>query len=132
MNDKEIIKQAIKYIKDRQIQYEIVGEELLEILTRAEKVRDLLDNIKNGNEIDFNIMVEIQSWEQYVRLGKTKKERLQILIMCYVVNPTLEILNNWTLENLLDYIEETDDKEFYEKDMKEINKCVDLINELGE
>lgn len=34
MNDKEIIKQAIKYIKDRQIQYEIVGEELLEILTQ--------------------------------------------------------------------------------------------------
>ena len=75
-------------------------------------------------------MVGVQSWELYVKFGTTNKERLQILIMCYVVNPKLEELNNWTINDLLNYIKETD--EYYEKDKEIIERCVNLINELGE
>lgn len=101
-----------------------------ERLYEEERVNNLLKNIKKGVETDFNLMVGVQSWELYVKFGTTKKERLQILIMCYVANPKLEELNNWTINDLLNYIKETD--EYYEKDKEIIERCVNLINELGE
>lgn len=101
-----------------------------ERLYEEERVNNLLKNIKKRVETDFNLMVGVQDWELYVKFGTTKKERLQILIMCYVANPKLEELNNWTINDLLNYIKETD--EYYEKDKEMIERCVNLINELGE
>lgn len=93
------------------------------------EVYEMLDNLKNGNQIDFNIFVGVEEYKDYVKFGRNSKERLQILIMCYVINPKIDELNNWTLDDLLAYIKNTDDEEFYEQDMVEIRKCIDLINE---
>lgn len=93
------------------------------------EVYEMLDSLKNGEQIDFNIFVGTEEYKDYVKLGRNSKERLQILIMCYVNNPKIEELNNWSLDDLLEYIKETDDEEFYEQDMVEIRKCIDLINE---
>lgn len=93
------------------------------------EVYKMLDSLKNGEQIDFNIFVGTEEYKDYVKLGRNSKERLQILIMCYVNNPKVEELNNWSLDDLLEYIKETDDEEFYEQDMVEIRKCIDLINE---
>lgn len=93
------------------------------------EVKILLNCLKKERQINYNIYSPIRKFKNYVALGKTSKERLQILIMCYVNNPTIEELNNWTLENLLDYIKETDDEEYYGQDMIEIRKCIKLIKE---
>lgn len=85
-----------------------------------------LDNLNNGIEDNFNLFVDIKEYKKYVELGRNNKEKLQILIMCYVDNPTIDELNNWSLNDLLDYIKETDE-EFYEQDMIEIKKCIELI-----
>lgn len=91
-----------------------------------ESIYKKLDNLKNGIEDDFNLFVGVEEYKKYVELGRNKKEKLQILIMCYVDNPTIDELNNWSLNDLLDYIKETDE-EFYEQDMIEIKKCIELI-----
>ena len=93
------------------------------------EIYEMLDNLKQGKQIDFNIFVGVDEYKNYVKLGRNSKERLQILIMCYVNNPKIDELNNWSLNDLLEYIKETDDEEFYEQDMVEIRKCIDLINE---
>lgn len=92
-------------------------------------IYNLLDNLKNGIREDFNIYVGVEEYKDIVKLGRNRKEKLQLLIMCYVNNPTIEELNNWTLEQFLEYVKETDDEEFFEQDMVEIRKCIDLINE---
>lgn len=92
------------------------------------KVKMLLDCLKKKQQIEYDIYTTFEEFKNYVALGKTSKERLQILIMCYVDNPTIEELNNWTLEDLLEYIKETD-VEFYGQDMIEIRKCIKLIKE---
>ena len=97
---------------------------------KEEKIYNMLDCIKNNIDIDFDIYTSIKEYKNYVKLGRNKKERLQILIMCYVDKPTIDELNDWSLNDLLYYIKETDDIDFYEEDMIEINKCVDLINEM--
>lgn len=91
-----------------------------------------LDKIKNNiNDIDYSkFYVGIEDYELLVRIGRTRKERLQILILCYVYRPTLNELNNWELNDLIKYMEETD--EFFEEDMIYIRKCEKIINELGD
>ena len=91
------------------------------------EIYEMLDNLKNGKQTDFNIFVGVEEYKDYVKLGRNSKERLQILIMCYVNNPKIDELNNWSLNDLLEYIKETDDEEFYEQDMVEIKKCIELI-----
>lgn len=90
-------------------------------------IYNLLDNLKNGIREDFNIYVGVEEYKDIVKLGRNGKEKLQLLIMCYVNNPTIEELNNWTLEQFLEYVKETDDEEFFEQDMVEIRKCVEII-----
>lgn len=91
-----------------------------------ESIYQKLDNLNNRIEDNFNLFVDIKEYRKYVELGRNNKEKLQILIMCYVDNPTIDELNNWSLNDLLDYIKETDE-EFYEQDMIEIKKCIELI-----
>lgn len=95
-------------------------------------IYNLLDNLKNGIREDFNIYVGVEEYKDIVKLGRNGKEKLQLLIMCYVNNPTIEELNNWTLEQFLEYVKETDDKEFFEQDMVEIRKCIKIIEEESE
>lgn len=90
-------------------------------------IYNLLDNLKNGIREDFNIYVSVEEYKDIVKLGRNGKEKLQLLIMCYVNNPTIEELNNWTLEQFLEYVKETDDEEFFEQDMVEIRKCIEMI-----
>ena len=90
-------------------------------------IYNLLDNLKNGIREDFNIYVGVEEYKDIVKLGRNGKEKLQLLIMCYVNNPTIEELNNWTLEQFLEYVKETDDEEFFEQDMVEIRKCIEMI-----
>lgn len=98
-------------------------------ILKEEKIYNMLDCIKNNIEMDFDIFTSIKEYQNYVKLGRNKKERLQILIMCYVDKPTIKELNDWSLNDLLEYIRETDDIDFYEDDMIEIKKCIDLIEQ---
>ena len=95
----------------------------------SEDIYEKLNILKEIENIDFNIYVGFDEYVDFVKLGRTKKERLQILIMCYVNNPTIEELKNWSLDDLLNYIKDTDDIEFYEQDMVVIRQCIKLINE---
>lgn len=95
-------------------------------------IYNLLDNLKNGIREDFNIYVGVEEYKDIVKLGRNGKEKLQLLIMCYVNNPTIEELNNWTLEQFLEYVKETDDEDFFEQDMVEIRKCIKIIEEESE
>lgn len=95
-------------------------------------IYNLLDNLKNGIREDFNIYVGVEEYKDIVKLGRNGKEKLQLLIMCYVNNPTIEELNNWTLEQFLEYVKETDDEKFFEQDMVEIRKCIKIIEEESE
>lgn len=98
-------------------------------MENEEYINNLLETLREIPRIDFNLYVGIENYKDCVKLGRNTKERLQILIMCYVNNPTIDELLNWTLNDLLEYIKETDDEEFYEQDMVEINKCIELIKE---
>lgn len=105
---------------------EYIGEECG---IEKETIYKKLDSIKKGEQLDFNIFADVREYKNYVKLGRNSKERLQILIMCYVDNPTIEELNSWTINKFAEYVKETDDEKFYEQDILEINKCVELINE---
>lgn len=89
-------------------------------------VYDKLTNIKNRVEdADYEIYADFKDFSDYVELGTTPKEKLQIFIMLYVASPTLNELENWTLRHLIDYIKETD--EYYNEDLIYINDCKNLI-----
>ena len=45
--------------------------------------------------------------------------------MCYYSNPTIEELENLTLQEVVNYIKDTD--EYYNKGKKYINKCIEII-----
>ena len=90
-----------------------------------ERVYKLLDNIKNNVVCDYDIETSFNDFYKYLDLGRTKKECLQIFMMCYVVNLKVEELTTWSLQDLLDYIKETD--EYYKQDKKYIDRCVKII-----
>lgn len=94
-------------------------------------VKQNLKNIKNGNEnAKYEIYADFSEFPNLVQIGTTMQERLQILIMCYYVNPTLKELQTLDLETVISYIQETD--EYWENDKKYIQKCIDLITEKKE
>lgn len=97
-----------------------------------QEVYKKLKDIESGKEVNYDLFVAIDEYKKYVKLGRNYRERLQILIMCYVDSPTLYELNNWDLAKILEYIRETDDMDFYGQDMEEITKCVKLILEMDE
>ena len=94
-----------------------------------EKIYELLESINNNEERDYNILVSIKDYPKYVSLGRNQKESLQILIMCYVDNPTLKELHTWNEFDLINYIRETDDEEYINADMEIIDKCREIIKE---
>ena len=135
----EIIKHLVELLKGTQDIYmednsieEIYSLGLERILNIIEEIRDkekvyfLLEDIADGKEdTTYEIETGFEDFHKYVDLGNTKKECLQIFMMCYMSNPTLEELEEWTLQDILNYIEETD--EYYKEDLEHIIKCVKII-----
>ena len=89
------------------------------------QVIKLLDNIKNKKDGNYEIITDFEQFPELVKFGRNKKEKLQVLIMCYCSNPTIEELENLTLQEVVNYIKDTD--EYYNKDKKYINKCIEII-----
>ena len=97
-------------------------EEILEM------AKNNLQYLKNEKDIDYSIITDFKNFPTIIYIGKTRSERLQLLVMCYYHNPRLKELQNATLDNVLEYIKNTD--EYFERDEGIISKCVDLINEV--
>ena len=91
----------------------------------AEKLRHIRERI---TDYDYEIQTSLYAFPEYVKEGKTYKERVQILIMCYMFCPDLYELETWKLDNIIDYIIETN--EDYEIDKPYIDRCVELIKEV--
>ncbi len=68
-----------------------------------------------------------EDFPKIVKEGKTYEERKELFWRCYAVNPKKEEVKNLTLEEMVDYIEETD--QFYEDDKKYVEECIKLIKE---
>ena len=95
-------------------------EEILEM------AKNNLQYLKNEKDIDYSIIKKNKNFPTIIKIGKTRKERLQLLVMCYYHNPRLKELQNANLDNVLEYIKNTD--EYFEKDEGIISECIDLIN----
>lgn len=63
----------------------------------------------------------------FVRKGKTYKERKEIFWRCYAVNPKKEEIDKLSLQDMVDYIKETDT--FWDDDKRYVNTCIKLIKE---
>ena len=74
------------------------------------------------------IEVSFSEFPKEVSKGKTYKERKEIFWRCYAVNPKKEEIDNLSLQDMIDYIKETDT--YYKQDKKYIDKCIKLINEV--
>lgn len=84
--------------------------------TIEDVIKENLENIKNNVQINYQVETDIEKFVDLVKLGNTYKERLQILIMIYFVNPNLYELKNFTIEEVAKCIEETENmiyKPFY-------------------
>lgn len=76
------------------------------------------------------IYVSVEQFPLVVMRGKSYNERKELLWRCYASNPKKSEVEKMSLENMIDYIKDTD--EFWFKDYIYINKCVELINKLKE
>ena len=94
------------------------------------QVASNLEDLKNNVDRNYEIVAEITEFPSVVAMGKTYTERLQLLVMCYYVNPTLKELKTVTLEKVLQYIEDTD--EMWKNDKRYFIKCKNLILELAD
>lgn len=92
--------------------------------TVEEIIKENLENIKNNVNINYQIETDIEKFIDLVKLGKDYKERLQILIMIYFVNPNIYELRNYTIEQVADYIKETEDLDKYRKYYVECFKAI--------
>lgn len=76
------------------------------------------------------IYVDIKQFPKVVMRGKSYNERKELLWRCYASNPKKSEVEKISLEDMIDYIKDTDD--FWHEDYIYINSCVELINELKE
>lgn len=76
------------------------------------------------------IYVDIEKFPRVVMRGKSYNERKELLWRCYASNPKKSEVEKMSLEDMIDYIKDTD--EFWYEDYIYINSCVELINELKE
>jgi len=74
------------------------------------------------------IHVDFSDYTKEVIKGKTYMERKEIFWRCYAAAPKKEEVERLSLEDMVNYIKETD--EFYEDDKKYVNACVALIEEM--
>ncbi len=102
----------------------------IDVYNMKDIVTENLENIKRDvdeNEHDYEIYADMSEFPEIVWLGETYKERLQILVMLYYHEPKLKELKETDIEQLFNYIKETD--EYWEKDRKIFEKCMYIITE---
>ncbi len=115
-------------IENDNIVIKLFQEEVLIYDNIANIIKENLENIQNKNaDFDYEIYADVSEFPEIVSLGATYKERLQILIMLYYVNPTLKEIRKLDIEQVFDYIKETN--EYYERDKKYFKECMYLITE---
>lgn len=97
--------------------------------TKQRIIMDRLDWIKHDiDNVNYEVEAGIKDFKSYIAFGGTRKERLQIFMMLYMAHPTLKELKEWTLDNLLDYINDTDDK--LAQDWDYIEDCKNTVLEV--
>ena len=74
------------------------------------------------------IYVDFKDFSKEVIKGKTYKERKTIFWRCYAANPKEEDISKLSLNDMVNYIQDTD--EYYEQDKKYVDACVALIKEM--
>lgn len=75
------------------------------------------------------IHVDFKDFSKIVIKGQTYQDRKELLWRCYAVNPKREEVMTMTLDDIVDYIRETD--EFWNEDKKYVDACIALIKELA-
>lgn len=83
------------------------------------------NNVNDTGAWKYDIYARVEDFPSIVYLGYSYQDRLNIFKMLYLDNCTLEDLQNMTLKELMEYIEETDD--YFIDDVKYFNKCIELI-----
>lgn len=106
-----------------------MNESSQESNTKAEKIKKNLEKISKGEDDDFEVEAGFNEFPGILK-KLDKKDRLKGFMMLYMSNPKIDELNTWTLDDLINYIKETDT--YYEDDKKYIDECINLINELDE
>lgn len=74
------------------------------------------------------IHVDFKDFSKIVIRGQSYKDRKELLWRCYAANPKKEEVINMSLDDMVNYIKETD--EFWDEDKKYVDACVALIKEL--
>ncbi len=74
------------------------------------------------------IHVGFKDYTKEVIKGKTYYERKEIFWRCYAVEPRKEEVYNLTLDDMIEYIKETDC--FWKDDKKHVEACKYLIEEM--
>ena len=106
-----------------------MNESSQESNTKVEKIKKNLEKISKGEDDDFEVEAGFNEFPGILK-KLDKKDRLKGFMMLYMSNPKIDELNTWTLDDLINYIKETDT--YYEDDKKYIDECINLINELDE
>ena len=90
------------------------------------KIKNNLISLENNEDINYEVEASFTDFPDILK-EINPKDRLKGFMMLYMANPKIDELNNMTLNELIDYIRETD--EYYEEDKEYIDKCIELINE---
>lgn len=75
------------------------------------------------------IYVAYEDYPIIIKQGKTQKERKELFWRCYACNPKKEEVENMSVEDMVEYIKDTDPFFNYYKSI--IEKCVELIKEVN-
>lgn len=110
---------CIKEIKENKVEKALTIEEII-----AENLKNLKDGVTNFN---YQIETDIEKFADLIRLGKTCKERLQILVMLYYASPTYEEIKKYDIEQVFSYIKETENIDKYRKYYVD---CLNAITEI--
>ena len=96
-----------------------IGDEIKE---KVEEVKDNLIQVAKGNkDYNYDIITDYKIYDRILIAFSSQKERLQALIMLYVVNVKLEELENWTIKDLETYILDTVEDEYIEDYQRLLN-----------
>ena len=107
----------ISYVED-------LTESLDDVNYAIEKINKNLKSLDNNEDIDYEVHADFSDFPRIIR-SIDKNSRLKAFMMLYMSNPKISELNSWNLDNLIDYIKETDT--YYDRDKKYIDMCISLI-----
>lgn len=103
---------------------EDLTENLDDVNYAIEKINKNLKSLDNNEDINYEVYADFSDFPRIIR-SIDKNSRLKAFMMLYMSNPKISELNSWNLDNLIDYIKETDS--YYDRDKKYIDMCVSLI-----